>query len=157
MITKIKLMKKILLCICLAFITFNAIGQRPGAEKIKAFKAAYITEQLNLSSKEAQQFWPIYNAHEETVHKLKKEERRLIRALKDANQGPDGLSDRQAGEFLDNYIDAETQKSEARKKLIKDLQNVLSNKKILRLIKAENDFNKRLLERVRQWRNKRNN
>lgn len=150
-------MKKILLFICLVFISINVIGQNPAREKIKAFKVAYITEQLNLSSKEAQQFWPIYNTHEQTVEKLKKQERRLIRALKDANQGPDGLSERQAGEFLSNYLEAETQKTQARKTLIKDLQSVLSNKKILRLIKAENDFNKRLLERMKQWRNRRNN
>ncbi len=150
-------MKKILLFTCLAFISLNAIGQKPAGEKIKAFKVAYITEQLSLSSKEAQQFWPIYNTHEETLEKLKKEERKLIRALKDANEGPNGLSDRQAGEFLNNYLEAETQKTQARKTLIKDLQTVLSNKKILRLIKAENDFNKRLLERFKQWRNRRNN
>ncbi|MBQ0732798.1 hypothetical protein [Aquimarina celericrescens] len=149
-------MNKILLCIGIAFVSLNAIGQNPAGEKIKAFKVAYITEQLNLSSKEAQQFWPIYNTHEETLEKLKKEERKLIRALKDANEGSDGLSDRQAGEFLSNYLEAETQKTQARKTLIKDLQTVISNKKILRLIKAENDFNKRLLERIRQWRNRRN-
>jgi len=152
-------MKKILLLICFAFISLHAMAQGPGpgGEKIKAFKVAFITEQLNLSSKEAQQFWPIYNAYDETVHQIKKSERKGFRALKEAYNGPDGLSDNQAGTFLDNYMDGETKKMEARKKLIKDLQSVLPNKKIVRLIKAENDFNKRLLDRVRQWRNRRNN
>ncbi|MBQ4821809.1 sensor of ECF-type sigma factor [Aquimarina sp. MMG016] len=144
-------MKNILLLICITF-TLQIYAQKGQREKVKAFKVAYITEQLDLSSKEAQQFWPIYNEHQETVENLKKEERKLIRSLKDANNGPDGLSDKQAGDFLDNYLDAEDKKAQSRKKLIIDLQKVLSNKKILKLIKAETDFNKRLMQQLRERR-----
>ncbi len=149
-------MKKIILCICLVFISFGAFAQNGHRERIKAFKVAYITEQLNLSSKEAQKFWPIYNDYEETIKKLKSQERKMIKALKEANNTPDGLSDQRAGGFLKNYLEAEEQKSRARKKLISDLQQAVSNKKILRLIKAETDFNKRILDKIRE-RRKRNN
>ncbi len=148
-------MKKILL-LYIVFISMSAVAQNGPRERMKAFKVAYITEKLSLSSKEAQQFWPVYNTHEETVEKLKAQERRLIKGLKDANNGPEGLSDKQAGNFLDDYLRMEEQKSKAKKKLISDLKQIMSNKKILRLIKAESDFNKRILEKIRERRKNRN-
>ncbi|MEB3346118.1 hypothetical protein U6A24_11640 [Aquimarina gracilis] len=145
-------MKKILLFICIAFTVYTTTAQNGPRERMKAFKVAYITEKLNLSSKEAQQFWPIYNRHEETLENLKRKERRIIKSLKESNNGPDGLSDAKAGEFLKQYLQVDQQKSKARQKLITDLQEVMPNKKILRLIKAESDFNKRILDRIRERR-----
>ncbi|WP_160114605.1 sensor of ECF-type sigma factor [Aquimarina sp. AU474] len=150
-------MKKNILLICLICLSFASFAQKNGPrERMKAFKIAYITEQLNLTSKEAQEFWPIYNAHEQTVGKLKSTGRRLIKNVKEAHNGAVGLSDKQAGDFLDQYLEVEEQKSTTRKKLIKDLKQILPNKKILRLIKAENDFNKRILDKIRERRRNKN-
>ena len=149
-------MKKIITLICLVFLSISSFAQKGPRERMKAHKIAYITEKLDLTPKEAQQFWPIYNAHEQTMDELKGNNRRLIRNLKETNDGFEGLSDKQAGDFLANYMDIEQQKSQARKKLITNLQKVIPNKKILRLIKAEADFNKRILQRIREQR-KRNN
>ncbi len=148
-------MKKIIVFICIVFTSFGSFAQNGPRERMKAFKIAYITEQLNLTSKEAQQFWPIYNNHESVVENLKRKERMLIKGIKGAHNGPDGLSDKQAGDFLDQYLKAEEQKSQARQKLITDLKKAISNKKILKLIKAETDFNRRILDRIRE-RRKRN-
>ncbi|MEW7291534.1 hypothetical protein ABW637_13375 [Aquimarina sp. 2304DJ70-9] len=147
-------MKKIVLLICIVCSAFGSFAQNGPRERMKAFKVAYITEQLNLTSKEAQQFWPIYNNHESVVENLKRQERMLIKGIKSANNGPEGLSDKQAGDFLDKYLDAEEQKSQSRRKLITDLKKVIPNKKILRLIKAETDFNRRILDRIRERRKK---
>jgi len=40
-------------------------------EKIKALKIAYFTDNLNLTEKEAQQFWPIYNSYDDKNHELR--------------------------------------------------------------------------------------
>ncbi|MCK8523034.1 hypothetical protein M0D21_15760 [Aquimarina sp. D1M17] len=149
-------MKKIITLICLVFFSISSFAQKGPRERMKAHKIAYITEKLDLTPKEAQQFWPIYNAHEQTMDELKGNNRRLIRNLKETNDGFEGLSDKQAGDFLANYMDIEQQKSQARKKLITNLQKVIPNKKILRLIKAEADFNKRILQRIREQRKRKN-
>lgn len=145
-------MKKIVLLICFACFSIGAFAQHGSREKIKAFKIAYITEKLNLTSKEAQQFWPVYNAHEETVGKLRRRERKLIKSIKEANDNPAGLTDKQAEDTIDNFLEAEEQKSQSKKKLIADLKKVIPNKKILKLIKAEADFHKRMLARIKERR-----
>ncbi|MHA7057614.1 sensor of ECF-type sigma factor [Aquimarina sp. M1] len=143
-------MKKIVLLLLIVF-TFNAFGQRGPKGRVKALKIAYITEQLDLSSKEAQQFWPIYNAHEDTMSNLKMKERKSVRALKETN-GFENLNEKEAEDFLSNYLLAEEQKYLSRKKLITDLRNVIPHKKILKLVKAEMDFNRRLLKQLRDRR-----
>ncbi|GAA0729535.1 hypothetical protein GCM10009430_39800 [Aquimarina litoralis] len=144
-------MKKILL-LCLVIFTVNfSFGQRGPRGKVKALKIAYITEQLDLSTKEAQQFWPIYNEHEEAMENLKRNERKSIRAIKEAN-GLENISEQEAEDFLTNYVSTEEKKFLARKQLIKNLSNVIPNKKILKLVKAEMDFNKRLLKQLRDRR-----
>ncbi|WP_025664858.1 hypothetical protein [Aquimarina megaterium] len=145
-------MKKIILLICLTCFSIGAFAQHGSREKIKAFKIAYITEKLDLTSKEAQQFWPVYNAHEETVGKLRRQERKLIRSIKEANDNPNGLSDKQAEDAIDSFLEVEEQKSQSRKKLIVDLKKIMPNKKILKLIKAEADFHKRMLARIKERR-----
>ena len=41
--------------------------QRPMAGLVEAYKTAFITQRLNLSTGEAQKFWPIYNAYSAEV------------------------------------------------------------------------------------------
>ena len=37
--------------------------QRPMAGLVEAYKTAFITQRLNLTTEEAQKFWPIYNSY----------------------------------------------------------------------------------------------
>ncbi len=153
MIKIYRYMKKIGLLLCFIFITICAVAQNGPRERIKALKIAYITEKLDLSSKEAQFFWPIYNAHEETIGKLRRKERRLIKSIKEANNN-NSLSDKIAGDYISNFLEIEDQKSQARKKLIPDLKKVLPNNKILKLIEAQADFHKRMLAKIKERRKK---
>ncbi len=147
-------MKKVVLFVFLIFVSFSSFAQNGPRERMKAYKVAYLTEKLNLTSKEAEKFWPIYNNHEETVHKLKRQERKQLKTLREADNSPDGLSDQQAGDFLSSHIENQEKKSRFRKKLITDLKQIISNKKIIALIKAEADFNKRILQKMRERRKK---
>ncbi|MEO6683776.1 MAG: hypothetical protein ABIN48_13220 [Ginsengibacter sp.] len=67
-------MKKYLLllfALC-SFIMVNAQKRGEGAEKIQALKIAFITQKLELTSSEAQKFWPVYNQYENEVKDLRK-------------------------------------------------------------------------------------
>lgn len=114
--------------------------------EIETLKIAFITDALNLSSAEAQKFWPIYNKYED--------KRDLVRTdmfcniyskLRDINvvPAPD------AEQLLDNYMDLRIQRHQLWKNYIADLRKVISAKKIMMLKKAEYEFNKRLLEKYK--------
>ncbi|MDH7914155.1 sensor of ECF-type sigma factor [Winogradskyella sp. SYSU M77433] len=147
-------MKK-LIPLLLLFISFSSFAQRNGIikERIKAQKVAFITEQLSLTSEEAQGFWPIYNEFEETTDKIRSQELRSIKMQ--LRRNPD-LSDKEADELLKKLMKAESDMHTAKLKLVTDLKSVISAKKIIKLKAAEDEFNRKLLDRLKEFRDKRN-
>ncbi|WP_412560389.1 sensor of ECF-type sigma factor [Winogradskyella sp. MIT101101] len=146
-------MKK-LIPILVLLISFSSFAQNGGKmqERIKAQKIAFITEKLSLTTKEAQQFWPIYNAYEAKVEDIKSKD---LQPLKQEMRRGD-VSDKRANELLEKLMKAETDMHEAKLQLVQDLKEVISSKKIILLKAAEDQFNKILLERLKQMRDKRN-
>ena len=45
-------------------------GDKTRAEKIEALKIAFITQKLQLTTDEAQKFWPVYNQYENEIRSL---------------------------------------------------------------------------------------
>ncbi|MET7027817.1 hypothetical protein [Sediminicola luteus] len=132
----------------LLFITVVSFAQdRPDREKIKALKVAFITERLDLSSKEAQLFWPIYNEHESNMEDLRVKEWSQVRyKIKQAST----LSEQEADDLLGLYTALEKEKQDSYKRLFSKLKNVLSSKKTLLLIQSEDDFKRKLMQMYRQ-------
>jgi len=155
-------MKRLIIPILTLLICFNAYSQRDGKihERIKAQKVAFITERLDLSPNEAQKFWPIYNAFEDKVNKMRQNDLREVRqAMQRGN-----LSDSEAQQILDKFMSVEEHLFEAKKQLVKDLRKVIPPQKIIQLKATEDAFNKKLMkmlqqrrERMQGMRNKRMN
>ena len=124
-------------------------GFKEKREKVKALKVAYITEQLELTTDEAQKFWPIYNAFDDKQGELRHEKMRaILNRFRPGNV--DKLSEKEASVLLVQIEKIEEDLFILRKKFIKDLQNVISAKKIIKLKKAEEDFNRELLKQMRE-------
>ena len=133
------------------FLTVAIVsGQaRPGMDKIKSLKVAFITEQVGLTSKEATMFWPVYNEHEEALSQIRRKERAEIRS-KMADF--ENLSENEASKLLDQFIELEREKQELNIVFLSNIRDVISPKKTFLLIKAEEDFRKRLLRQIQQRR-----
>ena len=126
-------------------------GFKEKREKVKALKVAYITEQLELTTDEAQKFWPIYNAFDENQSELRHEKMRaILDRFKPGNV--EKLSEKDASNSLIQMEKIEEDLFNLKKKFIKDLQSVISAKKIIKLKKAEEDFNRELLKQMREKR-----
>ena len=144
-----KLSKLGVLALFLLMLSSVYSQRRPAMEKIKTLKVAFITERLDLSSKEAQSFWPIYNEHEENLQAIKRKERREIRAkLLDF----ESLSEGEAASLLEQTMALEKEKYEMNVAFLARMSDVISAKKTFLLIKAEEDFKKRLLKEIQQRR-----
>ena len=144
---------KFILPIILLFISSVSFSQdfKEKREKVKALKVAYITEQLELTTEEAQKFWPLYNAFDDKQAELRHEK---MRAILDRfrPRSVDKLSEKEASALLVQMESLEENLFNLRKKFIKDLQGVISAKKIIKLKKAEEDFNRELLKQMREKR-----
>ena len=122
-------------------------------ERVKAQKIAFITERLNLTAEEAQEFWPIYNTFEDQLENLRKNDMREIRQT----MRRDDLSEEEAKKTLDKLMSIEDQVHSAKQQLVKDLKGIISPQKIIALKAAEDAFKKRLLETLKKRRMKNKN
>ena len=89
-------MKKLMIILFLATLGMNAQDRK--FEEIKAHKTAFITEQVNLTSTQAEKFWPIYNKHEQEVMALRKTQLEGFKTLR--NKNVDDLSEAKAKAML---------------------------------------------------------
>lgn len=135
--------------ILLLFLSMTALAQPDYKmkERIKAQKIAFITEKLNLTPTEAQKFWPIYNAHETEMEMLRINEREKRR-----NLNLETISDLEAKKALSDLLAFEEEQQNLKKDLVENLLNVIPAKKIIALMRVEREFDRKLLERLREFR-----
>jgi len=143
-------MKKILPFITLllfVFSTLNAQQQRMmNRENIKLLKTSYLTDALDLSPSEAEKFWPVYNLYTDKIQSLKFDlESSMFRKINSAG-GIDDISENEAKKFIDEIIKTENEIAVNKTKMLEELLKILPAKKVLKLKKAEKDFNRRILQ-----------
>lgn len=140
---------KQLITVLFLMFSITFYSQESKKEKIKALKIAYITKDLNLSSSEAEKFWPVYNTFDEKQFTIRMVKMRKIRnELK--SKPIDDFSDAEATALLNQIDILEEESYQIKKKLVTDLQKIISPVKILKLKQAEDNFNKSLLKQYRK-------
>ena len=138
-------MKKLMIILFLATLGMNAQDRK--FEEIKAHKTAFITEQVNLTSTQAEKFWPIYNKHEQEVMALRKTQLEGFKTLR--NKNVDDLSEAKAKAMLLKHGQVKAQLTKKMVQLISLLEGVITPQQTIKLLMAEEGFKKRLLQRFR--------
>lgn len=113
-------------------------------EEIFALKVAFITNKLPLTSSEAEKFWPIYNAFEDKQFELK-HEKSLVFLKKMDDETLSKMSEKEAANLLSKMEATEDEIYQMRKRLLISLKPILSQVKLIKLKKAEEEFNKKLI------------
>lgn len=121
-------------------------------EQVKSLKVAFITSELDLTADESAKFWPLYNAFDEKQSEIRRTKMKSYLDRMDS-ENFDAVSEKEAATLLAQMESSEEEMYQLRKKFIGSLKSVLPAVKILKLKKAEEDFNRKLLQ---QYRNKRN-
>ncbi|PKP16518.1 MAG: sensor of ECF-type sigma factor [Bacteroidetes bacterium HGW-Bacteroidetes-23] len=143
-----------ILLFCLIFVS-TAFAQGGKRDKIKTLKTAFITTELSLTQQEAEKFWPIYNAFEEKQFELR--HNKMKSYMKRMDSDLDTMSEKDASTLLTQMESVEEETHQLRKKLVADLKSVISSHKIIKLKKAEEDFNRSLLKQYRENRSSKRN
>lgn len=116
-------------------------------KKIEAQRIAFITQELNLTPDEAKVFWPVYNEYEAKRHELKKS----FKESGDFHKPDfDKLTEKEANQILDNQIIEAQKFLDLRKEYHEKFKSVLPAVKVLKLYDAEREFQKMLIDRIRQ-------
>ena len=128
----------------------NSGGEKPtasGAERVQALKVAFITKALNLTSEEAEKFWPIYNEYQDKRDVVRKELQANRQKVKD---GSETMSAEELMKLADQEMTLRQQDLDLQKEMHAKLKKVLPAKKLAQLYVAEEDFKKELLKMLKE-------
>ena len=138
------------LLIFLLLLSLNITAQHKNRERIKALKVSFITEKLDLTEKEAQEFWPVYNEFENQISNIRHKELRALK--KEIKDNADSMTNEDANTFITRLNNAETRMLELRTGFTKKLSNIIPARKIILLKVAEDDFKKKMFEEYKKKR-----
>lgn len=128
-------------------ISISIKGQERPGERLAAYRVAFFTKKLNLTPKEAEKFWPVYNEFQEKKNQIQLEKLKLSRYF---NQNEASLSDKEMTELGNKYIGLELTQSGLIQEYHKVFMSILPPAKVLKLYQAENQYRLQLLQELRQ-------
>ncbi|NIJ46127.1 hypothetical protein FHR24_002605 [Wenyingzhuangia heitensis] len=142
------MIKNITLILFLFFVSSNSFSQekqKTYAQKIAAARISFLTDQLSLTSEQAEKFWPVYNKGKNEMYSFNKERNTLQKKIDFKT-----VSEVEAKKLVLKIDSFENSFHKRKQQLNQDLTTVLSYKQILKLKDAEVNFKKKLLERIKK-------
>ncbi|HEY1060578.1 MAG TPA: hypothetical protein VGE44_02790 [Daejeonella sp.] len=122
-------------------LTMNTVliaqDRREHYERIEAIKVAFITKKLDLTTEEAQKFWPVYNNYQ-------KELIELMRKRREDRQ----KTDIAPGDKINADLSYESKMLELKKKYKKLYLKAIPAEKVLLLYQAEREFREHLIKQL---------
>jgi len=142
-------MKKILIILTLYLLSSTFLqAQQMQRQRIKLLKTSYLTDALNLTPKEAEKFWPVYNLYTVKIRALKIDSETSFQKEVRLSGGIDYITEKQAQKLINQYLIKEQQITDAKINMVHELSKIISSKKILLLKKSERSFNHRMLQEL---------
>ena len=153
---KITGMKRgLIVSIMLTFLPLLQVtAQNPNLEKLNAYKIAFFTRRLNLTSQEAEKFWPVYNEFQDKRNAIQIERQILNRNF---NQNELNMTDKEMIEAGDKHVALQVQEAALAQEYHKKFKEILSPAKVIRLYQAENQYRLQLLNELKDNKPLRNN
>lgn len=137
-------MKKILIVCVSIVLSMSAFAQQ--GKRVESMRIAFITQRLNLTPEESQQFWPVFNQFTEKMQQIKGGK----------NEMPlDEMSDADTEKMILTEFDKESRELELKKEYYQKLKKVISVRKIAKLYRAERDFKNELVKYLKETRDER--
>ncbi len=144
------MMNKVLLIILLATLNLNAFSQQytkqEKIERLKAQKVAFITDKLNLTTEEAQNFWPLYNEFFKQKEKISSDKKQITIDLR---QNWKNYSKKEKTELADKLIQFRVKEANLEQEYHEKFKTVLDIDKVIMLYNAETQFKNYLLKQIR--------
>jgi len=115
--------------------------QERAQNRIESKKVAFITQKLDLTPTEAQQFWPLYNEYQSKMKDFRQGNRSEVKS--------DDINETNADEFLENLFVKEQTELDLKKEYFSSLKTAISSKKVAKLYILEKKFREEILANIK--------
>ena len=116
-------------------------------EKIEQLKIAFFTTELDLTEKEAQEFWPVYNDLQSALRIEKRLQKKTSSELK-ANL--ETLSDSELRNKTNTIFNSQIKEVELKKSYQIKIAQIIGDKKAVKLLSLEQRFKRELLNKLNE-------
>jgi hypothetical protein len=130
-------------CVLAQDVDVDNVRDPQARERIRAAHAAYITQRLELTTDEAEKFWPVYREFAEKRRQLRFEMLKQRR------------SEASDQEILNRDLELKQKELDLEKEYTKKLSDIISPEKLVKLRQAEADFRRLLLKQLQERRRER--
>lgn len=110
-------------------------------------KVGFITQKLNLTTEEAQKFWPVYNRYNDELEKSRKQFRGKVL---EERKNIDNMTEKEAEKALEDMLAYRTSEVELTRKYTEEFKKVLPAQKVVKLFIAEQEFKRELLKQLKE-------
>ncbi|MBQ9529755.1 MAG: hypothetical protein IJR73_05295, partial [Bacteroidales bacterium] len=144
-------MKRLLTICLLAAISLGTFAQDKECkqekmhEKFQADKVAFLSQKMDLSVKEAEAFWPIYNEYSKASEEVHKDIMDAVGIIHKAEE----LSDAEASAAIDALLAAQKKENDLQSQYTERFKKVLPVKKVAAFFAAEDAFRKHLFRQFK--------
>jgi len=139
-------MKKLFILLFVVISTFSFSQSESKSDKIETMKIAFLTNKLNLTAKEAQLFWPLYNEYNQKMETLRKAKKSEYDEIKSKNDTP---TDKEIAAYMEEVFSTKQKELDLQKEYYNKYIKILPMKKVAQLYQAENQFKKELLRIIK--------
>ena len=139
-------MKHVIFFSIISFFSASTFAQ-PGMkrENIEAYRIAYLTKELSLSSEEAKVFWPVYNAYQAEIQNIRQQRKKAALMAR-----TNTLSDKELEIMVDNELMFKQSILNVEKKYNEKFKQVLPIGKVAKLYQAEEGFKRELVHKIQE-------
>lgn len=119
-------------------------------EQIQSAKIAFFTTELELTPKEAEDFWPVYNkywkARETAYRKIQSNLKMITKAV----TGESKVYDSELKLLTENYVNGFAAEGEIQREYFAEFSKILPLRKVAKLYRAEEMFRVKMIHQLRK-------
>ncbi|MFI5171334.1 MAG: hypothetical protein ACHQFW_03035 [Chitinophagales bacterium] len=142
-------MKKLITIFLLTFSIHNAFTQGPppdmDEDKIEPLRIAFLTKYLELTTEEAQKFWPVYNNMRAELKVIMDSEKNLKNG-KSIND----MTDEELNKLINSHFENDQKILDLKKKYVAEFKKVIPLRKVALLADAENEFKRQMIQHANE-------
>ena len=124
-------------------------------EKIYAMKVAYLTQRLGLTSGESEKFWPVYKEYQDKKTGIMQTYKEGNKVLKSGSV--EQLTDEQAEKIVAGELEKEQKLLDLKTDYTARFKKIIGVKRVVLMQIAEKEFNKLLLDKLKEKRKEKTN
>ncbi|NOU16779.1 MAG: hypothetical protein HOO91_04395 [Bacteroidales bacterium] len=137
----------ILLTFCLTLGFSSCKSKHEQCEEVlKVQKVAFFTQKLNLTTHEAELFWPVYNDYWKRKNQILESKRST---MKFCAKNLEKMTDEEIIKYANEYVNFQKQESDLLIEFNEKFKQILPPSKVLMLYQTDYDFKTYLLQQIK--------